>query len=231
MVKTTILTLLCVFSLSLEALIASPLVIVQRENGHPRNAESISAGEQFECLTQITINTDYCQLSLSSGTIGVRLSPHEFFIAEGTLKVVKVKELPYGKRVPLTTIKFLRGSLTPLGEETLSIQADGHVRLYKKENSGMGSIVIDSRKIRLEANHLLVALNNHYYVLKKNEGAFSTNEIVSLKFPHLLKISRIIKDSKPAKSSRSQDLQAFVDSEAFHLERKLSQAQARRHSH
>jgi hypothetical protein len=178
-------------------------VKVQSPNAPVKRADSIEVGQRFECLEDLRLVVYDCPILIRSGSVGMRISESEFFIAKGSLRIGALPPQPsFGFRRSPLLFRFARGELEATGLEWLSVLEGEEIRWQKEAATGLSQIKIDGIQCRSEENTLFVATDREMVLFKPNEKGFQMEDISKLSLSELLLKHRRHRDAQAAISSR-----------------------------
>lgn len=179
-------------------------VLVQSPHAPMKSSSSIEVGQRFECQRDTRLEVYGCPILLRKGSIGLRVSESEFFIARGTLRVGALPaESAFGYRRDPLRFRFFRGQLLATGLEWLSVKSDGEVRWQKEAATGLSKIEVDGVSCRAEENTLLVATDREMMLFSPDKVGFQVADLETLSMEELLLKHKRVRDAQAALSSRS----------------------------
>ena len=126
-----------------------------------KNSNELGPGQRFECLANVRLDVEGCPVYFSAGTIGIRVSDTEFFIASGQVRMGAWSTAQRGGRTPEISFRFYRGRLVATGLEWLSIKDNGEVRWFKEAITVPSAIEIDGLACVGEEQTLWLATQNN----------------------------------------------------------------------
>ena len=141
-------------------LMSEPLK-VQSALAPVKNSDELGPGQRFECLTNVRLEVEGCPVYFSEGSIGIRVSDTEFFIASGQVRLGALSVAQRGARKSEIIFRFYRGRLVATGLEWLSIKSNGEVRWFKEALTGPSSVEIDGLACIGEEQTLWLATQNN----------------------------------------------------------------------
>jgi hypothetical protein len=206
-------------------------VVVQSSGAPPKSAKSIEIGQRFECVSDVRLEVYGCPLWFRAGTIGVRVSEAEFYLATGSVRIGALPPAPrFGfPREPLL-VRFGRGELEATGLEWLSVRDDGQVRWWKQASTGLSKISIDGLVLTGEADTLLTASEDDMVVLKSsNAKGFELKDLEDSSWSELMLNYRRLRDAEASLSTRSQIIEPWFSDSIFEREKKLAIRRGRRY--
>lgn len=204
--------------------------LVQDRGGLPKESTRLEMGQQFYCNEDNLVMAEGIKVYFAKGTVGFRLGERDFFIARGEvsvglLPVTDPKLLLKPKKI---TLRFLRGVVHSKGNDDFAFHPDGQVRWFNRPGSKTASIQIDNLTYHIKAKQILAA-HEQVHILEENLVAFGTLVLKeNYKLNRLIVDSRVIAETKAARSTRNRTVDAFVQHNSMRRERAHFADQARR---
>ena len=144
--------------LGFSSLLWSEPLRVQSALAPVKASSELNIGQRFECLDNVRLECFGCPLYFTKGTIGLRVSETEFFLAQGQVRIgAWLPSENIGARQPEIIIGFYRGRLQATGLEWLNLNHDDEVRWFKEANTRPSRIEIDGLAYGGEEQTLLLA--------------------------------------------------------------------------
>lgn len=206
-------------------------VVVQSSSAPPKTSTTIEVGQRFQCKSDIRLRVYQCPIWLRAGTIGLRMSESEFYIAKGNLRVGALPPAPrFGfSRAPLK-FRFQRGVLQATGLEWLTIREDGEIRWLKEAATGLSEITLDGLSFMGQAETLLIASERKHLILgSASENGFDLDDLEKKTFSELVLRNNRLRDAEASLSTRMQILEPWFFDSIFKKEKRLSARRGRRY--
>jgi hypothetical protein len=212
---------LLILGLAMVGTATGDTLMVQSQLTPVKVSNSLEPGQRFECQKTQRLEVYGCPIYFAEGTIGLRLTDSEFFIAKGSIRIGALPpEEPTGPRRSPLVFRFIRGRLLATGLEWLNLNHNEEVRWYKEANAVSSTIEVDGVSTPAEEQTLFVATKNNILILDRgNLNTIATAEVEQSSLEELLLRYHRRRDAQASPTQRGGVQIKALSVSPFHSEK------------